>query len=87
MVACFLTDGKGAAGAQGSYTIPANAQGKLTFSLVGARSGATAAAVLNVMPSLVPVQVPPQPPFTCPLDQANQTQPQAPNAAGADLQR
>jgi serine/threonine protein phosphatase PrpC len=78
MVACFQTNGKGQAGAAGSYVIPGNAQGKLVFTLVGSESGASAAAVVTVMPSAVPVQIPAQPPFTCPLDQPAQNPAQAP---------
>jgi hypothetical protein len=69
LVSCFAVDARGGAGAAGSYTIPGDAQtGKLQFALVGKESEATATATLSVMPSDVPVQVAPQPKFTCPLD-------------------
>jgi len=69
MVSCFNTDGRGDAGAAGSYTIPSNAQvGKLVFTLRGVKSGAVGTATVQVSAPITPVQVPPQPPFTCPLD-------------------
>jgi serine/threonine protein phosphatase PrpC len=83
LVACFKTDDKGNAGAAGSYVVPSNAQpGKLAFTLTGNKSGASTTAVITVMTPSVPVQVPPQPPFTCPYDQAPQTQPNQPPAGG-----
>jgi hypothetical protein len=71
MVSCFNTDGRGNAAAAGSYVIPGNAQGKLTFALIGSKSGGKATAALSVSAAPSPVQVPPQPPFTCPLDGAS----------------
>jgi hypothetical protein len=68
MVSCFQADGRGNAGAAGSYTIPSGAQGKMAFTLVGKKSGGTAVATITVSPAAAPVQIPPQPPFTCPLD-------------------
>jgi predicted nucleic acid-binding Zn ribbon protein len=68
MVSCFRTDDRGSAVAAGSYVIPGNAQGKLTFTLVGVKSGGVATATMSITAPPVPVQVPPQPPFTCPLD-------------------
>jgi hypothetical protein len=69
MVGCFQTDGQGNAGGVGSYVIPANAPpDPLNFTLTGSRSGASATATVQVMASKVAVQVPPQAPFTCPLD-------------------
>jgi len=68
MVSCFRTDDRGSAVAAGSYVIPGNAQGKLTFTLIGAKSGGVATATMSITAPPVPVQVPPQPPFTCPLD-------------------
>ncbi len=69
LVSCFRTDDKGNAGAAGSYIIPGNAQvGKLVFTLTGSKSGGTATAVMTVAAPPSPVQVPAQPPFTCPLD-------------------
>ncbi len=70
LVSCFNTDDKGNAAAAGSYVIPGNAQGKLTFALIGSKSGGKASAALTVSAAPSPVQVPPQPPFTCPLDGA-----------------
>ena len=72
MVSCFSTDGKGNAGAAGSYTIPGNAQvGKMVFRLEGSKSGAVTTATVQVSAPITPVQVPPSPPFTCPLDGAH----------------
>lgn len=69
MVSCFRTDGKGNAASVGSYLIPGDTQvGKLTFSLIGAKSGSTALATMTIDAPPVPVNVPSQPPFTCPLD-------------------
>ena len=68
LVSCFRTDNKGNAAAVGSYVIPGGVQGKLVFALTGSKSGGTATAVVQVAASPVPVQVPAQPSFTCPLD-------------------
>ncbi len=68
MVSCFLTNDKGNVAAAGSYVIPGDAQGKLMFTLVGSKSGGTATAAMNIQAPPAPVQVPAQPPFTCPLD-------------------
>ena len=69
MVSCFKSDAQGNAGAAGSYMIPGDAQvGKLVFTLTGNKSGAVATATLQVSAPLTPVQVPAQPPFTCPFD-------------------
>ena len=69
MVSCFHTDDKGNAGAAGSYVIPGNAQvGPLVFTLIGSESGGIATAAMQVSAAPTPVQVPAQPPFTCPLD-------------------
>ncbi len=68
MVSCFLTDDKGNVAAAGSYVIPGDAQGKLTFTLVGSKSGGTTTAAMSIEAPPSPVQVPAQPPFTCPLD-------------------
>ncbi len=69
MVSCFRTNDQGNAGAAGSYVISGNAQvGPLVFVLIGSKSGGTATAAMQVSAAPTPVQVPPQPPFTCPLD-------------------
>jgi hypothetical protein len=68
LVSCFRTDDKGSAASAGSYVIPGNAQGKLVFALTGSKSGGTATATTSVTAAPTAVQVPPQPPFTCPLD-------------------
>ncbi|HEY7347144.1 MAG TPA: hypothetical protein VH599_02410 [Ktedonobacterales bacterium] len=69
MISCFQVDGHGNVGAAGSYTIPSNVQkGKLAFTLTGSKSGGTAVATITVAPADTPVEVQPQPPFTCPLD-------------------
>jgi hypothetical protein len=70
MVSCFRTDDKGNVAAAGSYVIPGSAQGKLSFQLIGSQSGGTATATMSIMSAPSPVQVPPQPPFKCPLDSA-----------------
>src|SRR5258708_6408359 len=70
LVSCFRTDAKGNAAAAGSYVIPGNAQGKLVFALTGSKSGGTATASLSVSAAPTAVQVPTQPPFTCPFDSA-----------------
>jgi hypothetical protein len=88
MVSCFRTDDRGDAMSAGSYVIPGDAQGKLVFTLAGSKSGGVATTTMSIMAPPFPVQVPPQPPFTCPLDSAtppaqapNQAQPQMPNQA------
>jgi hypothetical protein len=68
MVSCFRANDKGNAGATGSYVIPGDAQGKLTFTLTGSQSAGTATATMQVTAPPNPVQVPAQAPFTCPLD-------------------
>ena len=68
MVSCFRTDDKGNAVAAGSYVVPGDAQGRLVFTLIGAKSNGTALAAMSIMAPPSPVQVPPQPIFTCPLD-------------------
>ena len=68
MVSCFRTDDRGNVGAAGSYVIPGSAQGQLVFMLVGSKSGGATTAKMSVQAAPAPVQVPAQPPFTCPLD-------------------
>jgi hypothetical protein len=69
LVSCFRTDDKGNAGAAGSYVVPGNAQpGTLVFTLMGGKSGGIGTASMHVSAPPSPVQVPAQPPFTCPLD-------------------
>jgi hypothetical protein len=68
MISCFRTDSRGNIVAGGSYVIPGDAQGKLVFTLIGAESDGVAIATMSIMAPPAPVQVPPQPPFTCPLD-------------------
>src|SRR6185312_2475943 len=68
MVSCFRTDNRGNAVAAGSYVVPGDAQGKLVFTLVGAKSSGTTTATMSISAPPSPVQVPAQPPFTCPLD-------------------
>ncbi|HEX6477887.1 MAG TPA: zinc ribbon domain-containing protein [Ktedonobacteraceae bacterium] len=71
MVSCFRTDDRGNAVAAGSYVIPGDAQGKITFQLVGAKSRGVATANMSIMAPPSPVQVPAQPAFTCPLDNSH----------------
>jgi hypothetical protein len=68
IVAAFRVDDKGAAQAAGHYMIPGDAQGKLTFSLVGAKSGGTATVTVTVDKPDGPVNLPPQPKYTLPPD-------------------
>jgi hypothetical protein len=68
IVAAFRVNEKGAATAAGQYMIPADAQGKLTFSLVGAKSGGTATATVTVDKPDGPVNLPPQPKYSLPPD-------------------
>ncbi len=84
MVSCFRTNNKGSAGAAGSYIIPSDVQsGKLTLRFVGTKSSATTVTTVDVMPAGEAVNIPPAPPFKCPLDQpsANSSTP-APNSGG-----
>lgn len=75
MVACFQTDGKGNAGGVGSYLIPGDTQGTVGFTLVGAKSGGVGNASVKISAPPTPIQTPPQPPFTCPLDSQAQQAP------------
>jgi hypothetical protein len=68
MVAAFRVDGKGKARAVGSYMIPGSASNQLTFTLVGARSKASASATVKVDSSGGGVDVPPQPKYNLPKD-------------------
>jgi nucleoid-associated protein YgaU len=78
-VTCFRTDGQGNAASGGSYVVPGDAPpGQLVFSLAGSRSQAVATAALEVIASDVPVQVPPQSPFSCDLTDG----PDAPQVVG-----
>src|SRR5258706_4169411 len=61
LVTSFRTNDKGNAVAAGSYVIPGDAQGKLAFTLVGAKSGGTATATMSIQAPPAPVQVPPPP--------------------------
>ncbi len=65
------TDDRGNVGAAGSYVIPGSAQGQLVFTLVGSKSGGVTTAKMAVQAAPTAVQVPAQPPFTCPLDTAS----------------
>ncbi len=76
LVSCFATDNQGNAGAGGQYLIPGSAPaGQLQFTLVGTKSQASTTAAVEVMASEVPVQVPEQQGFTCPLDNTEPGQP------------
>jgi hypothetical protein len=78
-VTCFRSDGQGNAASGGSYVVPGDAPaGQLVFSLLGSRSQAMATAALEVIASDVPVQVPPQAPFSCDLTDG----PDAPQVVG-----
>jgi hypothetical protein len=71
LVSAFRVDASGKASAAGSYIIPGDAQNSVTFSLVGARSKATATVVFKVDSSGEPVDVPPQPKYQLPKDLEN----------------
>lgn len=71
LVAAFRVDGNGRASAGGSYVIPGNAGNGVSFSLVGARSNASATATVKVDNSGGPVTVAPQPKYTLPPDLKN----------------
>jgi len=68
LVAAFRVDDKGRAAAAGKYVIPGDAQGKLTFTLVGAKSEGSGAATVSVEKPDGPVNVPPQPKYQLPPD-------------------
>ncbi len=68
LIAAFRVDAKGRAGAGGSYMIPGDAQNDVTFTLVGARSNASATTSVKVDNSGGAVDVPPQPKYTLPPD-------------------
>ena len=68
LVSAFRVDGNGKATAAGSYTIPGNAGNQLAFTLVGARSNASATATVKVDNSGGAVDVPPQPAYSLPPD-------------------
>ncbi len=71
LVSAFRVDAAGAAAAVGSYMIPGDAQGKLTFKLVGARSGGVGSTTITVDKSGGPVKLPPQPKYHLPPDLRN----------------
>jgi hypothetical protein len=66
LVSAFRVNEKGAASAAGSYVIPGDAQGKLTFTLVGSKSQASSAATVTVDKADGPVDVPEQPKYVLP---------------------
>ncbi len=68
LVSAFRDDGKGTATAAGKYVIPGDAQGKLTLTLVGAKSEGTATTTVTVDKPDGPVNVPPQPKYKLPPD-------------------
>lgn len=68
LVSAFRVDGSGKAKAGGSYLIPGNAGNQLTFSLVGARSKATASATVKVDNTGGVPDIPPQPKYNLPKD-------------------
>jgi len=70
LVTAFRVDGKGNVGAAGNYMIPADAQGKVIFGLVGRLSGSTATASVTVQHSDVQVSLPAQSKYVLPADLA-----------------
>jgi len=75
LVGAFRADEKGRAAAAGQYMIAGDPPGKLTFTLVGRKSGGVATAAVTVQGSAVPVQVPPQPKYSLPPDLQDQPSP------------
>ncbi|MGW5361616.1 hypothetical protein [Actinopolymorpha pittospori] len=71
LVAAFRVNAAGTALAAGTYTIPADAQGKLVFKLVGARSKGVGTATVSVDKSEGKVQLPPQKKYKLPPDLKN----------------
>ena len=68
LVSAFRVDGNGRAKGGGSYTIPGNVSNGVTFTLLGARSNASATVVVKVDNSGGAADVPPQPKYTLPGD-------------------
>jgi len=68
LVTAFRVDGSGKAKAGGSYMIPGDASNQVTFTLVGARSKASATATVKVDSSGERVDVSPQPKYNLPKD-------------------
>lgn len=85
-VSCFLTDLQGNAASKGEYVIPGNArQGNLVFTVLGAKSRATASTSVEVLATEGPVDVPDEGPFTCGLDRpAPPPQEQPPQPGSGD---
>jgi hypothetical protein len=81
LVGAFRADAKGRA-AGGQYMIAGDPPGKLTFTLVGRRSGGVATASVTVQGSDVPSQVHSQPKYSLPPDLQEQPTP-SPSAGGA----
>ncbi|HZC25882.1 MAG TPA: hypothetical protein VE287_02595, partial [Actinopolymorphaceae bacterium] len=68
LVSAFRVNEKGSAFAAGSYMIPGDAQGKVFFKLVGARSGGVGTITVKVDKSEGPVKLPKQPKYKLPPD-------------------
>jgi hypothetical protein len=68
LVAAFRVDGSGKAKAGGTYLIPGDAGKQVTFTLLGAKSNASATATVKVDNSGGTVDVAPQPKYTLPKD-------------------
>lgn len=66
LVAAFRVNERGSASTAGGYVVPGNAQGKLTFTLVGAKSEGTTTTTVTVDKADGAVNVPPQPKYTLP---------------------
>jgi hypothetical protein len=67
LVSAFRVDGTGRAKGGGSYMIPGNVSNGVTFTLLGARSDASATVTVKV-DSSGGADVPPQPKYTLPKD-------------------
>jgi hypothetical protein len=66
LITAFRVNERGTASAAGEYVIPGDAQGKLTFTLIGAKSGGTTTATVTVDKADGAVNVPPQPKYKLP---------------------
>ncbi|WP_432837031.1 hypothetical protein [Dactylosporangium sp. CA-092794] len=71
LVAAFRVDAKGAARAQGQYTIPGDTEDTVIFNLTGQRSDATATVKFKVDKSGGPVDIPPNKPYHVPKNLEN----------------
>jgi hypothetical protein len=71
LVSAFRVDGFGNASGQGKYQIPGDGGNQQSFSLVGARSGASVDITIKVDRSSGPLDIPPAPPYQLPKNLEN----------------